>query len=352
MTPIDRQRYTDLIARFSKARIVVAGDLIADEFLYGRVERVSREAPVLILKYDATEIVPGGAGNAANNVVALGARVRVVGTIGYDDAGRRLLEALPSRANTRGVVRVRGYVTPVKTRVLAGGVHSAKQQVVRIDRVGPELTRSQMAAVLRRVEDALAAALSNADVVIVSDYGSSLYTPELIARAEAKAAGKSGNAAKARQPVDPTYVGRVPMILVDSRYGLSGFRGVTACTPNESEVEDLLGVTIGDDPVALEKAGRALLRKLQSRAVLITRGSRGMALFEPGRQTDHIPIVGSDQIADVTGAGDTVIATFGLALASGATFGEAARLANYAGGLVVMKRGTATVSAAELSASL
>ena len=350
MTITDRQRYSELIGRFSNARIVVAGDLIADEFLYGRVERVSREAPVLILKYDATEIVPGGAGNAANNVVALGARVRVVGTIGYDDAGRRLLEALPSKANTRGVVRARGYVTPVKTRVLAGGVHSAKQQVVRIDRVGPALTKSQLAAVARRVEDALAAALSNADVVIVSDYGSGLYTPELIRRAEAKAAGQRREAA--RPPVDPTYVGRVPMILVDSRYGLSGFRGVTACTPNESEVEELLGVTIGDDPVALEKAGRAFLRKLQSRAVLITRGSRGMALFEPGRQTDHIPIVGSDQIADVTGAGDTVIATFGLALASGATFGEAARLANYAGGLVVMKRGTATVSATELIASL
>jgi bifunctional ADP-heptose synthase (sugar kinase/adenylyltransferase) len=117
-------------------------------------------------------------------------------------------------------------------------------------------------------------------------------------------------------------------------------------------VEALLGMTIGDDPAALEKAGRALLRKLQSRAVLITRGSRGMALFEPGRPTDHIPIVGSDQIADVTGAGDTVIATFGLALASGATFGEAARLANCAGGLVVMKRGTATVSAAELREEL
>jgi len=165
---------------------------------------------------------------------------------------------------------------------------------------------------------------------------------------EAKAAGKRSRARRGVGVVDPTYVGRVPMILVDSRYGLAGFRGVTACTPNESEVEALLGVTIGEDPDALEKAGCSLLRKLQSRAVLITRGSRGMALFEPGRPTDHIPIVGSDQIADVTGAGDTVIATFALALASGATFGEAARLANHAGGLVVMKRGTATVAVEEL----
>src|SRR5690349_13712784 len=180
-----RDRYQQLLSRFRRLRVVVAGDLIADEFLYGRVERVSREAPVLILKYDTTEILPGGAGNAANNVVALGARVRVVGNVGYDDAGRRLVEALPSKANTRGVVRVRGYVTPVKTRVLAGGVHSAKQQVVRIDRTGPALTSRQHAAAVRRVEDALASALATADVVIVSDYGSGIYTPELIARAEA-----------------------------------------------------------------------------------------------------------------------------------------------------------------------
>jgi rfaE bifunctional protein kinase chain/domain len=343
-------RYAELIARFSQARVVVAGDLIADEYLYGQVERVSREAPVLILKYDTTEVVPGGAGNAASNAAALGARVRVVGVVGRDDAGQRLLNVLPKRTNTRGVVRLSGYVTPVKTRVLAGGVHSAKQQVVRIDRIGPGLAPRQRSLLARKIEEALASALSDADVVIVSDYGSGLYTPELIARAEAKAAGlnRRSRAPRGVRVVDPAYVGRVPMIIVDSRYGLAGFRGMTACTPNESEVEAVLGVTIGDDPEALEKAGRSLVRKLQSRAVLITRGSRGMALFEPGRPTDHVPIVGSDQIADVTGAGDTVIATFALALACGATFGEAARLANHAGGLVVMKRGTATVSAGEL----
>jgi len=174
----------------------------------------------------------------------------------------------------------------------------------------------------------------------------------MVERAEARAAGRTSKRRSSRQRMEATYVGRVPMILVDSRYGLAGFKGVTACTPNESEVEALLGVTIGDDLDVLEKAGRTLLRKLQARAVLITRGSKGMALFEPGCPTDHIPIVGSDQIADVTGAGDTVIATFSLALACGATFGEAARLANHAGGLVVMKRGTATITAAELLAAI
>jgi rfaE bifunctional protein kinase chain/domain len=137
-------------------------------------------------------------------------------------------------------------------------------------------------------------------------------------------------------------------VLVDSRYSLLRFRGMTTCTPNEAEVEQIFGITIGENLRVLEKAGRELLAKTQARSVLITRGSRGMALFEPGRPTEHIPISGSDQIADVTGAGDTVIATMTLALAAGATFSEAAHLANYAGGLVVMKRGTATVSADEL----
>ena len=345
------ERLAEIIGRFKHARMVVAGDLIADEFLYGRVERVSREAPVLILQYDTTEVVPGGAGNASANVAALGARVRMVGVVGRDDAGRRLLGALPRRAETKGVIRAGGYSTPVKTRVLAGGVHSAKQQVVRIDRVAPSLTPRAAQALGRRLEAALATAIADADVVVMSDYGGGLFTPDLLARAEARAAGLARKGAR-RPHVDATYVGRVPMIMVDSRYGLSGFKGVTACTPNESEVEALLGVSIGDDLDALEKAGRTMLRKLQSRAVLITRGSRGMALFEPGRATEHLPIVGSDQIADVTGAGDTVIATFSLALASGATFSEAAHLANHAGGLVVMKRGTATVTPRELLALL
>lgn len=345
------ERFREIVGRFTHARVVVAGDLIADEFLYGQVERVSREAPVLILKYDTTEVLPGGAGNAASNVAALGARVKVVGVVGRDDAGRRLLAAMPRRADTRGVVRAPGFVTPVKTRVLAGGVHSAKQQVVRIDRVGAPLTVRQRQALSKKVQAALATAITDADAVIVSDYGSGLFAPDTLASAEAKAAGRARTRRQDHPHLEPTYVGRVPMILVDSRYGLSGFKGVTACTPNESEVEALLGVTIGDDLGALEKAGRTLLRKLQSRAVLITRGSRGMALLEPGRPTEHIPIVGSDQIADVTGAGDTVIATFTLALSCGATFSEAAHLANHAGGLVVMKRGTATVSPQELLAA-
>jgi rfaE bifunctional protein kinase chain/domain len=321
-------RARHLLSRFSRLRIGVVGDLVADEFIYGRIDRVSREAPVLILKYDSTEIVPGGAGNAAANAAALGARVRVAGVVGADDAGRRLLAAMPRNVTSAEVLRARGYVTPVKTRILAGGVHSAKQQVVRIDRAGTAIT----AAMRRHVEAALVSLLRSEHAVIISDYGSGLVTPALWTRAR-RALGR---------------VRRSPLVLVDSRYALSGYRGVTACTPNESEAEALFGIRIGDDRDALERAGRRLLQDLDCRAVLITRGSRGMALFEPGRPTDHIPIVGSDQIADVTGAGDTVIATFTLALAAGGAFAEAARLANVAGGIVVMKRGTATVSVSEI----
>jgi rfaE bifunctional protein kinase chain/domain len=331
MTGREAARARALIRRFRRVRLLVAGDLVADEFIYGQLDRVSREAPVLILKYSSTEIVPGGAGNAANNAAALGARVDVVGLVGRDGPGRRLIDALGRVASVTGVARAAGFVTPVKTRILAGGVHSAKQQVVRIDRAGGRITPAMASA----FEAALVRGLRRASAVIVSDYGAGLLTPERWQRALA--------AAGARRP---------PLVLVDSRYALTQFSGMTACTPNEAEVEALAGSRIEDDPARLEQAGRRLLEALRCRAVLVTRGSRGMALFEAGKPTDHIPIVGSDEVADVTGAGDTVIASFTLALAAGATFGEAARLANHAGGLVVMKRGTATVGAEELLAAI
>ena len=320
-----KQQLLDLIDRFAGRRVAVFGDLIADEFIYGQIARVSREAPVLILNYDSTEIVPGGAGNAASNVAALGGRASIVGVAARDDAGERLLSAFAGM-DVSGVVRPAGYRTPTKTRILAGGVHSAKQQVVRIDRASAAgAGRAHQAAIAAR----LARAAARCDAMLVSDYGSGLVSPALVAQVR--------RAMGAKQP-----------LLVDSRYALLKFRGITGCTPNESEVEALFGIRIGDNARVLEKAGRELLDKTRAQAVLVTRGSRGMALFERSRQTVHIPIHGSDQIADVTGAGDTVIATMTLALAAGATFEQAARLANYAGGLVVMKRGTATVSAAEL----
>jgi len=318
-----------LIDELPGHRVAVIGDAIADEFVYGRVARVSREAPVLILEYDSTEVVPGGAGNAANNVAAIGGSALLAAVIGRDEPARRLLKSLHRGVNPRTVVRTARRGTTIKTRILAGGIHSAKQQVVRIDRVANgALDKGTRDAFLRA---ALSAALRS-DAVLVSDYGDGLVSPAVVSRIrrELKAAG------------------HVVPILVDSRYGLLRYSGLTACTPNESEVEQALGIRINDDARALERAGRTILEQTKMQAVLVTRGSRGMALFVPGEPTVHIPIFGSDEIADVTGAGDTVMATLALALAAGARFELAARLANYAGGLVVMKRGTATVSAAEL----
>lgn len=323
-------RLLDLIARFPSCSVLVLGDLIADEYVYGRVARVSREAPVLILEYDSTEVVPGGAGNAASNVAALGATVRLASLVGRDEPGRRVLQALSRRVDRSAVVRPGGYRTPVKTRILAGGIHSAKQQVVRIDRLSSSsIAQAHRASVERR---ALAAA-RRVDGVMVSDYGSGLVVPAFVARL-----ARAARAGRRRTPV-----------LVDSRYAITSYARLTACAPNESEVEQVLGVTIDDRPDVLERAGRDLLERTRMEAVLITRGSRGMALFEAGKPTVHVPIYGSDQIVDVTGAGDTVMATLTLALAAGATAEDAARLANYAGGLVVMKRGTATVTRSELA---
>jgi rfaE bifunctional protein kinase chain/domain len=326
-----RERLLALIDRFPHQRLLVYGDLIADEFVYGRVARVSREAPVLILEYDSTEILPGGAGNAANNAATLGGQVTLVGLAGRDEPGRRLVASLPSRVSRERLVRPDDYQTPVKTRILAGGIHSAKQQIVRIDRRNDTASDRHRAAAQR----AVSGAVRRADAVLVSDYGAGLIEPSFV-----------------RNLARGVRAKRAVPILVDSRYALTQYARLTACTPNESEVEQLLGVRIGDRPRVLERAGRALLARTRMEAVLITRGSRGMALFQPGTPTVHIPIFGSDQIADVTGAGDTVMATMSLALAAGGSFEEAARLANYAGGLVVMKRGTATVSAAELTAAV
>jgi rfaE bifunctional protein kinase chain/domain len=327
-----RERLLALVDGFSSRRVLVLGDLIADEFIYGEVSRMSREAPVLILKYDATQILAGGAGNAANNVAALGGRATLSGLVGSDAEGRRMLASFHRGVDKTYVIRARQYRTPVKTRILAGGVHAARQQVVRIDRdTGWPLDETVSRALAKKIEPAL----DNCDAVLLSDYGSGLITPalaDLVRRALAR---------RKRRRAIP--------VLLDSRYRLFDYRGLTTCTPNESEVEAALGVQIDDDLDALERAGRLLLRRTGMQAVLITRGSRGMALFQPKQPTVHVPIFGADEVTDVTGAGDTVNATFGLALAAGASFYEAARLANYAGGLVVMKRGTATVSAKELS---
>lgn len=324
-------RLLSLIDSAAQRQVVVIGDVIADEFVTGQPSRISREAPVLILKHEGTTILPGGAGNAAANVAALGGKVRLVGLIGKTPVDRQVVRALPRDVSRASLIRVNHYRMPVKTRVLAGGVHSTRQQVVRIDR---EVAPPDDAETKAAFDGAVRQAVSGCDAVLLSDYGSGLVTPHLVT-----AIKRCLQHTKRRRPVP---------VVVDSRFDLLRYRAVTACTPNEAEVEQALGLTIGDDPAQLERAGRTLLRKLRPQGLVLTRGSRGMAVFVPGQRTAHIPVFGTDEVADVTGAGDTVIATITLALAAGGSLYEAARLANYGGGLVVMKRGTATVSADEL----
>jgi rfaE bifunctional protein kinase chain/domain len=312
-----------IVERFKDKRIVVFGDLVADVFVYGEISRISREAPVLILNHRETQVVPGGGANAIHNLWALGAKAVPVGLVGDDAEGRQLVEYFSQLGIDIGGISVASsYRTPSKMRILAGAVHSQRQQIVRLDSGGPnpgDKTRNG-------VEQKLKLAVNNADALLVSDYGYALVTPELVSKIQ-------------RNSIPAT---------IDSRFSLMTFSKMTAATPNEPEVEAALGASIGNDGNKLEWAGRTLLRKLQHNAILITRGKDGMALFERGKKTVHIPIHGSDEIADVTGAGDTVIATFTLALASGASYHEAARLANYAGGIVVMKYGTRPVTYEEL----
>lgn len=329
-----QSRLIRLAERFDGRRIVVVGDIIADEYMYGKLSRLSREAPVPILSYDGTMVVPGGAANAASNVATLGGQADLIGLTGRGGVDRKVIRALPSQVDTARLVRPAGYHVPVKTRILAGGQHSTRQQIVRVDRDSSPVDST----ISREFARAANAALGSADAVIISDYGSGLITPELVERLKTKLTKR-----RRRR--------KVP-ILVDSRYNLMRFRGCTACTPNQAEVEASLGISIDDNPRKLETAGRLLLKRTRARGVVITRGSRGMAVFVPGRRTDHISIYGSDEVADVTGAGDTVIATLTLALSAGASLYEAACLANYAGGLVVLKRGTATVSRDELIAAI
>jgi rfaE bifunctional protein kinase chain/domain len=329
MFPVKRLRA--LIAGFTGKKIVVVGDLIADEYLYGKPARISREAPVLILRFTDREVRLGGAANAAHNVRALGATALPIGVLGADPAGDEVLRLFGEAGiPCEGVSRAAGRLTPVKTRIMAGGYESTRQQVVRLDH---EPEPSLPGDVEARLIAAVKAAGSGADAFLVSDYGYGSVT------------------ARVFEAVLETARRRGAVVAVDSRYDLPRFRGATAATPNEPEVEALAGVELGDER-ALEKAGRVVLERLESRYLLVTRGSRGMALLEREGPVTFMPIHGSDQIADVTGAGDTVISAFTVALAAGAGAVEAAWLANVAGGVVVMKRGTATVSPQELSESL
>jgi D-glycero-beta-D-manno-heptose-7-phosphate kinase len=330
--PKETGRLRKIVEDFPKVTITVLGDLVADEFVFGEISRVSREAPVLILKHRERTIVPGGGANAVNNLADLGVNVLPVGAIGDDEVGRLLLKFFRhKRIPISGVLKDKSYSTVTKTRILAGMTHNTRQQVVRIDRE-PESAPNRH--LTREILLAARQYLRVSDALIVSDYGYGSASPQLV-----NALRESGRRRA------------VPFIL-DSRYRMLEYSGVTAATPNEPEVESALGSRIGQDWMKVVDAGNEVMRRMKLQSLLITRGRDGMAAFDQRHAPVDIPIFGSDQVADVTGAGDTVIAAFSAALAAGASTEEAAHLANYAGGIVVMKRGTATVSREELLQAL
>jgi len=329
---VDLTRLLDIVAAFPRQTIGVVGDMVLDEFVSGEISRVSREAPVLILRHRKSEAYPGGAANAVNNLADLGARVLPVGVVGEDEGGEKLLEYFRRKqVDTSGIVRAKDWVTTTKTRYLAGWTHTTEQQVLRVDREPQGQLPERVAEAVERKAKRVA---KRADAMLVSDYGLGSATPALVGKLRTK------------------------RVALDSRYRLLEYReaGITAATPNEAELEAAYQALVGTDVAKLEELGRRAVREMGLEALVVTRGKDGMAVFEAessgSAAARHVAIYGSDAPVDVTGAGDTVIAVFTLAMAAGATYFEAAHLANYAGGIVVMKRRTATVTRAELAGAL
>jgi rfaE bifunctional protein kinase chain/domain len=317
----------ELIKGFKGKRICVVGDIIADVYIFGKPYRLSREAPVVVVKHEEEKVCPGSAGNTINNLLALGAHVFPVGFIGSDFTGDRLMAYFSEYDNidTDGFIRHNGE-TVTKTRILAGDTHTSKQQVIRIDKDSNRpVSRGERTLLMEK----LRTLIPQVDAFIVSDYGHGVVDAKVI-NLMAEAAMKA-------------------VVVGDSRYNLKNFKGFSLITPNESEAYDLCSLKEDQD---IEVVGKKILGLMGVSALLITRGNKGMALFLKDGEIRHIPISGSDDVTDVTGAGDTVCAIVTLALASGADFYTASRIANSAAGIVVMKRGTATVTADELTAAL
>lgn len=312
--------------QFKERRVVILGDIVADQFLHGTISRVSREAPVFILNHDMTDTRPGGAANAAANVASLGGKPVLVGFVGNDTNGGILQERLSgSNVECKFIVSGDQLQTTTKVRVLAGQQYAPRQQVIRIDYAHRDPINDEL---YTRLKQNLIAACEGAEAIIISDYNYGAAEPGIaeLARQRSKEAG-------------------IPLI-IDSRFRLPDFPEATAATPNQEEVEQILGKDFTAEDCA------SLRERLGYKALLVTRGNKGMILFEEGEAPQHLEAVGSKEPIDVTGAGDTVIGAFALGLASGLSFSDSAVIANHAGGIVVMKRGTAAVTAAELLASL
>ncbi|MEG6585053.1 bifunctional heptose 7-phosphate kinase/heptose 1-phosphate adenyltransferase [Dendrosporobacter sp. 1207_IL3150] len=323
--------YIELINQLSKQKVMVIGDMVADVYLEGKISRISREAPVLILEHENQTVVPGGAANAVHNTATLGGEVFAVGVVGNDSAGYELIRVLESKsAKTEGLIIDDGRPTITKTRVMAGGQATVRQQVVRVDRESKQdLEPAVEQKVLAYIEDKI----SSMSAVVISDYGSKSVTSEIVSYVITRCQQLNKHC------------------IVDSRYNVMGYRGVTIVKQNESEAAAALGCKTLDRAQLLT-AGHTILERLEAEAVLITQGPDGMTLFERNGKYTHIPVTNKSEVYDVTGAGDTVVATMALAISTGVSYLEAACLANYAAGVVVRKPGTATTNPAELKAAI
>ncbi len=313
---------------FPKRKVLVVGDLVADHYIYGQTDRVSREAPVLIVRYESSEVKLGGAANAAANARSLGGQVIALGALGADEMGQELRRQFKGAGIKLVALSSARLQTETKTRILAGGVNTTRQQMLRLDRGGSELPNRYRMEIARLTTEMA----RSVDAVLVSDY----------------AAGVVGE--ECRQVLRKLASDGLP-VCVDSRFQLRLFTGVTVCKPNEPELESLVRQPIKTER-DLTRAGRSALKVLGCQALLVTRGRNGVAVFDRDGRAELIPAYGPEDAVDVTGAGDTVIAAFTLALSAGASAMDAARVANVAAGLVVQKEGTATVPRSELLGEL
>jgi D-glycero-beta-D-manno-heptose-7-phosphate kinase len=325
-------RLQELIAGFAGKRVLVIGDMVADEYLIGNPTRIAREAPVLILELNEERTIPGGATNVAVNARTLGAEVFLAGVVGNDQPGQRLRKAIDDLGmHQEGLVTDTQRPTSTKTRIMAGSSQVVRQHVVRVDRVDTsevgEPSRGQIVEYIQRI-------LPIVDAVMLSDYENGLISPAVLACCL------------------PLARELKKVIVADSHGKFFRFQGVTALTPNQPEAEQATGITITNEE-ELNEAGRQLLAGSNAQSILITRGAEGMSLFVTGDESLHLPIYPllnhhSSEVVDTNGAGDTVAATFTLALTAGASFAEAAYLANAAAALVVRRLGCASNTPREL----
>ena len=315
------------LKNFSKINILIIGDMVADVYLKGNISRVSREAPVLVLEHAGEKVVPGGAANVVHNVATLGGQAFAVGLIGADKAGSGLRDILNGKnVETTGLIAEENRPTITKTRIIAGGSATVSQQIVRIDQ---EMKSTMLINTEKRVINILEKVIDKIDAVVLSDYGSGMLSDKI------------------RSFIIESCQEKNIKTIVDSRYDILKFEGVSFVKQNEAEAAKAVGFELTSED-AVVTAGKILLEKLQAEGIIISRGEQGMSLIQDNGEIHHIPVVDKSEVFDVSGAGDTAVAAFILAIASGAKPVEATKIANFAAGIAVRKLGTATVSNEEL----